>query len=316
MNFFPFFLGVFCWTLLTNLPSLAQCKSQSSTQPLPISVARHYVVIPATESATHVKTQRLRATRTEYLELLNVILPAAFVRQQLLDTQDITLLTGLYTHDELLVTLAVLPDPRSGLVTWVPIDLDSVAARQVPWPRVAADCYTRLFNYEAARATPDVYAHRRMDFYPVIRRGKQYFTPAYQVLTEYFVVRDYPAWYPTSGDNARINCQAHPFTPRQYAEQQAAVAVSELKNQPVPFLRGELAGKLLLWKATGEDYTFWSMPPVSTHGGVAELGVEEFRFRPAIGLVSGKYPSYFGLESTSADNTFFEVTSLAKLSDK
>jgi hypothetical protein len=130
-----------------------------------------------------------------------------------------------------------------------------------------------------------------MDFYPVIKRGKHYFTPRYQVLTEYFVLRDYPTWYPTSGDNALINCLAQPFTPLNYAEQQTAVAASGLKAQPFPFLRGELTGKLLLWKTTGEDYTFWSMPPTVIHGGVAELGVEEFRFRPKVGLLSGKYPS-------------------------
>jgi hypothetical protein len=135
-----------------------------------------------------------------------------------------------------------------------------------------------------------------MDFYPVIKRGKQYFTPRYQVLTEYFVVRNYPTWYPTSGDNALINCLAQPFTPHNYAvQQEAAVAASNLKAQPFPFLRRELTGKLLLWKTTGEDYTFWSMPPTVIHGGVAELGVEEFRFRPKVGLLSGKYPSYFGL---------------------
>lgn len=274
------------------------------------------MVIPASESTSHVKPKRLRGGKTEYLELINVILPSTFVQQKLLDTQDITLLTGLYTHDELLVTLAILPDPRAGQVTWVPIDLDSVATRQVAWSRIADDCYTRLFNFEAARNETDTHAHRRMDLQPVIKRGKQYFTPRYQVLTEYFVLRNYPAWYPTSGDDARINCLAHPFTPLNYSEQQTAVAASELKTQPFPFLRGELTGKLLLWKITSEEYTFWSMPPVITHGGVAEFGVEEFRFKPKTGLVSGKYPSYFGLESMSTDNTFFEVTSISKLSDK
>ena len=313
MNLLASLAAALLWVVLASPQSFAQCKAQSSTQPLPISTGRHYVLIPATGLTTDVKTKRLRANRTEYLELLNVMLPNAFVRQKLLDTQDITLLTGLYTHDELLVTLAVLPDPRSGLVTWVPIDLDSVATRQVPWQRVADDCYTRLFNYEAARNVTDLYAHRRMDFYPVIKRGKQYFTPGYQVLTEYFVLRDYPTWYPTGGDNALINCLAQPFTPLNYAAQQTAVAASDLKTQPFPFLRGELTGKLLLWQTTGEDYTFWSMPPFIMHGGVAEFGVEEFRFRPKTGLVSGKYPSYFGLESSSDDNIFFDTVSISKL---
>lgn len=155
-----------------------------------------------------------------------------------------------------------------------------------------------------------------MDFYPVIKRGNQYFTPGYQVLTEYFVLRNYPTWYPTSSDNALINCLAQPFTPLNYAEQQAAVAASDLKDRPELFLRWELTGKLLLWKTSGEDYVFWSMPPTIIHGGVTESGVEEFRFRPKVGLISGKYPGYFGLEIISAGNTFFEVTSISKLADK
>ncbi len=313
MNFFAFLFGVLCWALLASLPSLAQCQTQSSTQPLPTSAARHYVVIPAAEAATHVKTRRLRANRAEYLELLNVRLPSSFVRQKLLDTQDITLLTGLFAADELLVTLAILPDPRTGQVTWVPIDLDSVATRQVSWARVAADCYTRLFNFEAARNPKELYAHRRMDFQPVVKRGQQYFTPHYQVLTEYFVLRNYPAWYPTSGDNALINCLAHPFTPLDYAAQQTAVGTSELRNQPVPFLRGELAGRLFLRQVVDQEYYFWSMPFDVVHGGVAEHGVEEFRFRPGIGLVSGKYPSYFNLDGASDSNIFFDTISVSKL---
>ncbi|AMR28078.1 hypothetical protein A0257_13905 [Hymenobacter psoromatis] len=308
-----FFLVALLWIVLATPQNFAQCKAQSSTQPLPFTASRYYVIVPATELTTLVKTKRLRANKTEYLDIINVVLPNSFVRQKLLDTQDITLITGLYTHDELLITQVLLPDPRSGLVTWVPIDLDSVATRQLPWQRVADDCYTRLFNYEAARHTQDMYAHRRTDFYPVIKRGNQYFTPRYQVLTEYFVLRDYPTWYPTSGDNALINCLAHPFTPLDYAEQQTAVTTSELKAQPFPFLRGELTGKLLLWKTTDNTYTFWSMPPVIIHGGVAEFGVEEFRFKPKTGLISGKYPSYFGLESTSADNVFFDVVSISTL---
>lgn len=216
---------------------LAQGQPLSSTQPLPIAAARHYVVISAAEAATHVKTQRPRAGKTEHLELLNVRLPSTFVRQQLLATQDITLLIGLFPADELLVTLAVLPDPRTGQVTWVPIDLDSVATRQVPWARVAADCYTRLFNFEAARNPRELYTHRRMDLQPVVRRGQRYFTPDHQVLTEYFVLRNYPAWYPTSGDNALINCLAHPFTPLDMPPSKRPWLPPSFETSPYPFAR-------------------------------------------------------------------------------
>jgi hypothetical protein len=298
---------------------LAQCRGQSSTRVFPLSSKRWYVVLPVGDSAaTLVKTKRLRQGRTEYVDIVNVFLPADFVRQTLRQTQDLQLLNGLFGRERLLVTMAVLPLPQSGHVRWVPIDLDSIATRQVRWQTVANDCYARLFNYKAV-AVPGVRdedRHRRMDFYPVIKRGTQYLTPAHQVLTDYFVVHPRATWFPTLADKVTINCRAQPFTPADLARL-AAQRSTPVSPTPSPFApQWELTDKLLLRQVDGGVYTFWSVPHGSAHGGVYESGVVEFQFQPTVGVVSGKYPAYFGLPATSDLEPFFSVLEIERLVGK
>lgn len=299
--------------------ALAQNRGQSNGRAFPLSAKRWYVVLPASDSeATLVKTKRLRQGRTEHVDIVNVFLPADFVRQTLQQTQDLRLLNGLFGRERLLVTMAVLPLPQSGQVRWVPIDLDSVATRQVSWPTVANDCYTRLFNHKAV-AVPGVRdedQHRRMDFYPVIKRGTRYLTPAHQVLTDYFVVHPRPTWFPTLGDNVTINCLARPFAPDDLARL-AAQRPTPVSPPHSPFApQQELTDKLLLRQVDGAVYTFWSMPHFASHGGVYESGAVEFQFQPTVGLVSGKYPAYFGLPATNSSETFFDVLQIERLVGK
>ena len=299
--------------------SVAQSRGQSSTRAFPLSSKRWYVVLPVGDSAaTLVKTKRLRQDRTEYVDIVNIFLPANFVRQTLRQTQDLQLLNGLFGRERLLVTMAVLPLPQSGQVRWVPIDLDSIRTRQVSWQTVADDCYTRLFNYKAV-AVPGVRdedKHRRMDFYPVIKRGTQYLTPAHQVLTDYFVVLPRPTWFPTLADNVTINCLARPFTPADLAclAAQQPTPVSPPHSPFAP--QWELTDKLLLQQMDGGVYTFWSVPHFASHGGVYESGAVEFQFQPTVGLVSGKYPAYFGLPATRSLEPFFAVLQIERLVGK
>lgn len=291
-----------------------QYHAQSNNQPLALLPHDGYVVLPSTGfTTTLVRAKRSGRKGSESLDLVNVIIPEAFVLQKLIDSKDVGGL-GLFVHDELLVTMAVLPDLLSGQVQWVPIQLDSVVGtRKVAWETLANDCYTRLFNYKAVGGPEIDWSRRRMDLRPVIKRGHQYFTPNQQVLTEYYVLRNYPTWYPTVGDNATINCLAKPFARVDYEMTLEAAALVSLDKQS-PRVRGELGTKLLLQKIDGNVYTFWSLTPTIAHGSVAEFGVGELRFNPKIGIISGKYAAYFGLLVTDIHNTFFDVVSVEKLS--
>lgn len=286
--------------------------AQSTTQPLAYFQHYAYVLIPADKLVvTQVRAQRVRNNKTEQLDILNVLLPSSFVTQKLIASKDIGD-TGLRIHDGILITMSVLPAVVSGRVDWVPIKLDSLAGRQLAWPAVADDAYTRLVNYEALGGPALDWSRRRVDLRPIIKRGTHYFTTPQTVLTEYFVLRDNPTWYPTSGDNATINCLARPFTPVDYAAEAERIRAAP-RNGPEPSLHGELGTRLLLRKVADGIYTFWSLPPVIMDGGIAEFGIGELRFKPQIGIISGTYAQYFGLDVNDASNTFFDTIAIDKL---
>lgn len=300
--------------LCNSQPDCAQNIAKSSTEPLGYLPSTAYVLLPTNGPiVTQVTTRRAGAKGMEYLDLINVILPESFVLQQLTQSHDIGF-TGLFIHDELLVTMAVLPEQNSGRVRWIPVKPDTLAtSRKVAWDVLAADCYTRLFNYKAIGGPEVDWSRRRMDLHPVIQRGTRYFTTQQPVLTEYYVLRNHPTWYPTIGDNATINCQARPFTKSDYAKQLESIKASVPPGQPAPRLRGELGTKLLLQNKEKDIYTLWSLAPSIMDGGIIEFGAGELRFKPAVGIISGKYTSYFNLSEANPLNRFFDLIDIQRL---
>lgn len=303
--------------LLPSQTVLAQYSAKSSTQPLALRAGFAYVVLPTSEfNVSHVKTKRAIAQGEEFLDFINVILPESFVLQKLTASRDIGA-TGLFVHDELLVTMAVLPDRNTHKVEWVEMKSDTLSSnRQVSWPEVANDCYSRLFNYKAVGGPEVDFSRRRTDLRPVIKRGTHYFTTKQSVLTEYYVLRNYPTWYPTAGDNATINCLARVFTRSDYAKELEVSLASAPPGQPAPRLRAELGTKLLLQKIDKGIYTFWSLLPTIADAGVAGFGAGDLRFKPGIGLISGKYAAYFDPPQGSKTDDFFDVLSIQQLTVK
>ena len=114
---------------------------------------------------------------------------------------------------------------------------------------------------------------------------------------------------------ATINCLARPFTPLDYEKTLEAVSMAS-PNKQAPRIRGELGTKLLLQKVGEDGCTFWSLTPTIADGSVAEFGAGDLRFKPKIGLVSGKYAAYFGLSATDVDNIFFDLISVENLAAK
>jgi hypothetical protein len=303
--------------LILELAGSKPSHAQPSTQLVPRTAKSYYVLIPTTGLvATHVRTKRVRQTRTEFLDFINVLLPSSFARQQVLKAQDITGAGGLFLHDELLVTMTVLPTLSTGQVNWVPIALDSLGTRQLPWQRVAEDCFTRLFHYEKARFPQVDEPPRRGDFRPIIKINKQYFTTQQPVLTQYYLLRDYFTWFPTSGDAVTINRSARPFTAADYAKELELTKALRPNDSFKPQVRRELETKLLLQKVEGQVYTYWSLPLAMSENLVEWLGASALRYQPNVGLISGTYPSYFGLDDASIENTFFELISIEQLAGK
>jgi hypothetical protein len=300
--------------LINNWEGYAQSWTKPHTVPLKTFSKIAYVVIPTTEvTSNHVKTKRVGRKGDEFLNFVNIILPESYTLQKLLDSKDAGS-TGLFNRDKLLITMAVLPDMGSGQVQWVPIKLDSIpSAQHIEWKVLAADCYTRLFNYKAVGSPENDWSRRRLDLRPVIKEGNQYFTTRQAVLTEYFLLRDYPTWYPTTGDNATINRLARPFTPTDYLKELELVTASTPSDKRSPLLGAELSSKLLLQAIDNGVYSFWSLRSTISHGSLTEFGAGSLRFKPDVGLVSGKYASFFLLTEESELNRFFDVISIKKL---
>jgi hypothetical protein len=310
-----FFL--FWFLVLQSQISYAQYSAKSSTQPLPFSTATTYVVIPTSGfKATHVKTTRSRTGGKERLDLINIIIPEALVLQNLVASHDIGT-TGLFVHDELLVTMAVLPDHTTHQVAWIKVQVDTIPDKQrIDWYLIAKDCYTRLFNYKAVGGPAIDNSRRRLDLRPVIKQDGQYYTTRQTVLTEYYVLRNYPTWFPTTGDNATINCLAKPFSPTDYAKAVTEDAGQANQTPQAYRLSSELGTNLLLQKVEKDIYTFWSLTPTIADAGIAEFGAGDLQFKPGVGLICGKYAAYFESSGSSAINNFFEVITILSLNSK
>ena len=280
---------------------------------MPQLASEAYVLIPEKGfTATQVHTRRLRPGTTEFIDLVNVFADSSFWLHQ----PNAALGNRFAFSDQLLMTMAVLPDAATGRVTWEPLATGALAAaQQVPIGAVLQDGYARLSAYrpgiiDFANAT------RRFDLRPVVRRDGQYWTTRNPVLTEYFVVSAQPRWFPTSTDAVTINYRARPFSPADLAALEQRLRAALPTEAARPNAAGEVAERLLLEKQEGATYTFWSLPPQVSDADLTATGVVALQFRPGIGVVSGKYPGYFGLGMDNGFNTFFDVISITPLSAK
>ncbi|MDJ0364498.1 hypothetical protein QMK33_04990 [Hymenobacter sp. H14-R3] len=267
-------------------------------------------------SATHVQTRRMRQGKSEFVDIINVLADNIFFLRQEASFAG-SGLNDPYVSDQLLVTMAVLPDPATGRVMWVPLDPDSLATQHTAsLTAVLHDCYARLFAYKAALPYANALT-RRLDLRPVIWRAGRRWTTRNMVLTEYFLVRRKPQWFIEGSDNVTLNYKARVFSRADLTALQRRVAVAFPKEEERPPVDGELQTKLLLERQDGLTYSFWSTQPQVTdlEPELVYSGVVELQFRPGIGMVSGKFPTYFHLNDISTANTFFEVVSLTHLPD-
>ncbi|AMR28077.1 hypothetical protein A0257_13900 [Hymenobacter psoromatis] len=304
--------------LVTLLTQPYQALGQQLAGSLPGGPYYQYVEITNVGlSATHVQTKRVRQGKSEFVDIINVLAGNDFfLRQE--PTFAGSSLSAPRDTDQLLVTMAVLPDLATGQVTWVPLAPDSLAARHTAsLTAVLHDCFTQLVAYKAAQPYANALT-RRLDLRPVIWRDGRRWTTRNVVLTEYFLVRRQPQWFIESSDNVTLNYQTRVFSRADLAALQRRLAVAFPTEADRPLVAGELETKLLLERQDGLTYSFWSTRP-----GVFDLepelvyfGVTELQFRPGIGMVSGKFPTYFQLNDIATANTFFEVLKLIPLSAK
>lgn len=290
----------------------------------PISVSYRYVQMPAMGFiVSQVSTKRLRENKTEFVEIINIIINQDSVRKYVIDAAQQQALPiawqGPQPQDELLVTVVILPDKATGRVKWEPVSLDSLQSQSLePFATIAQDCFARIYT---AKANP--YAinlqTRYLDVKPIINRDGRLWTTRNVVLTEYFLLRNRATWFPDQGDGVTINCWAKPITRTEVAQLQRSIANTAIPATRKPSIQGELAQKYLLHGESKQLYYFWSIPPRILHGSIASYGAGDFQFKPGVGLVSGQYAAYFYPDSFGAGgngNVPFDAIGVKILSAK
>ncbi|WP_151086598.1 hypothetical protein [Hymenobacter baengnokdamensis] len=208
--------------------------------------------------------------------------------------------------------MAVLPDEQTGQVTWQAVDVDTINSRiKLPLEAVLQDGVTNLLAYK--RQLPRIiFLTRRLGWQPVIKRNGRYWTTQNEVLTEYFLVRTQPLWFAAFADNVTLNCGAQPFSPADLVALQKRVAAAFPNPATRPNVAFEVAGaKLVLASSAQQVYTFWSIP-VEVFDAAPEIlytGAVELKFKPGVGVISGKYPKHFHMSNDNGYNTFFDTVS-------
>ncbi|SET37345.1 hypothetical protein [Hymenobacter actinosclerus] len=265
------------------------------------SPAVQYLLISAADfAAAHlVETERPLGRQTQQVDIVNlqVPLPSAF-----------PMAPQLVASGTMLITLVALPDATSGQLRWQPIWPDTLApARRITAAAFTDTCLQRLARYhrKGGRLGEDNALTRSADIKPIIWRDGRYWTPAGYTLTELFLVCPVPFTLPHQADNVTISLKARPFPLAQF-EQEWQLGQRFYPSGRRAGLAQVLASKLFLEKKLPDGtYEFYTAATNIMDGGSFYAGAEDFRYRPGIGLVSGKYSTHFSLGSQDTRNIFF-----------
>ena len=282
----------------------AQVLERPLGAPPYIQSYRYMLVKAANFTTAHVvETERPWGTRTQQVSIVNLQLPLQRAPVGLF-----TLAPEFLASSTMLITLVALPNETTGLVQWQPIKPDTLApSRRVTAAVFADTCFRRLARYHrtGGRFSEDNAITRSADIKPIIYRDGRYWTPASYTLTEVFLICPVPFTLPQEADNVTISIEAKPFSSAQF-EQEWKLGQRFYTNGRHPDVAQVLTSKLFLEKQLADGtYEFYTASTNIMDGGPYYTGADNFRYKPGIGLVSGKYSMYLNLGSQDARNTFF-----------
>jgi hypothetical protein len=282
----------------------AQILERLPGTPPYVSPYRYMLVKAEGFTAAHVvETERPWGTRTQQVSIVNLQLPLQRAPVGLF-----TLAPELVASSTMLMTLVVLPNETTGLAQWQPIKPDTIApSRRVTAAVFADTCFRRLARYHrtGGRFSEDNAITRSADIKPIIYRDGRYWTPASYTLTEVFLICPVPFILPQEADNVTISIEAKPFPFAQF-EQEWKLGQRFYTNGRHPDVAQVLASKLFLEKQLADGtYEFYTAGTNIMDGGSYYTGADNFRYKPGIGLVSGKYSTHLNLGSQDVRNTFF-----------
>ena len=293
--------------LLWRIPLAVQAQDLTAIDSISIWPSRVYVVLPQDSLFTihHVVAQApghwRNPTGTVSLEIYDLLVPAAAV-QRLIPASSSPSNDLFIPGDTLLITLAILPTDV-GTADWQPIALDTVPARcRLSVRDLVRDGLRHLSAYCAAGNAPNHLLLTRLNLFPVVRRQGQYWSPRSTVLTEYFLVRSLPVHLRTQINYAAINTKGPSLSRNAPWRVIGAWLPPEYQYRnlwPIGLVHDSVHTSM---------YSFWSRPPVgTTHPTLRYFGSGQFIYKPGIGLISGKYPTYSSISGLILPDRFDHI---------
>jgi hypothetical protein len=263
-------------------------SAQTPSSALP---ATKYLLLTDYKRAVHhVVTHR---TGTEYInvstatvEIFNILLPRPA------------------SSDSLLITCSVLPSAE-GQLRWSQVQLDSIPKTQlVSRTQLVQEAQQRLMAFEQAGRPPTRTLLSSQDFLPIVERQGKYYLPRATVLTSFLLLRPGAVHTIAQASLALIDVKSPVFATDNLLKE----AVKRTGNPHTQLWVVLVAGNLLQGRNHGR-YEFWSNVQPQSHPSLLHEGIGSFLYQPGIGIVSGKYQTYFSSSGQFIDD-FLDIVSV------
>lgn len=208
-----------------------------------------------------------------------------------------------FDKDPVLIVLSVLSDSK-GMIEWITVNPDTILTEKITSYELLHNIggIKNVLCMEGSRlsAAQNTNMVRRNDIRPVIIKNGKYMTVKNYVLTECFIIKSSLGNYNRMNS---INIKGTVYSKRETIEKM-------YYKQNTLELKDKLLCKYILQGKIGDDYEFWSIPPMVIHGDFLYYGIGEFLYRPGIGIISGKNSNYYEISSSDPRDSFFEVVSI------
>lgn len=290
----------FFWLFICICFATATRGQTNTTAPL-----MRYVIIDSQEYNTHhIITRRSGdnyiGIKSTAVEIFNILSPHSFIRPIRIPHK----VSNERKADTTLVSISLLPHADKE-INWIPIQLDSIAeGRLLPVSDLVNIAEKQLIAFQKNRNPLAKSTLCRDDIVPVVKRNGLYYRPIAYALTEFFLISPNTIHTYKQADMATIDIKS-PVFPISTLLENASRASYNPHAQAWAAIR---SGNLLQSKANGR-YEFWSNPAPLSHATHLHYGTGNFLYQPGVGLVAGKYESYFS-ESGQFIDDFFDIVSI------
>jgi len=158
--------------------------------------------------------------------------------------------------------------------------------------------------FEQAGRPPTRTLLSSQDFLPIVERQGKYYLPQATVLTSFLLLKPGAVHTVAQASLALIDVKSPVFATDDLLKE----AVKRTGNPHAQLWVVLVAGNLLQGRNHGR-YEFWSNVQPQSHPSLLHEGIGSFLYQPGIGIVSGKYQTYFSSYGQFVDD-FLDIVSV------